>query len=96
VNDTLSLPQHTISPPQTVIDASTTRTQEIQFPALDSGFTLPKEWHNFYRKKYCQKTAIYTAVVLTEDAIKKCGCENVRCTTNSNKYTGKCGFVPNI
>jgi len=91
-NDIASEEQNTSSPPLTAIDASTTRPQDIHFPVMDSGFTLPKEWHNFYRKKYCRKTAIYTAVVLTEDAIKKCGCENVRCTTNSSKYTGKCGF----
>ena len=91
-HDTVSLPQHTISTPQTKIAALTTRTQEIQFPILDSGFTLPREWQSFYRKKYCQRTAIYTAIVSTEDAIKKCGCENVRCSTNSIKYTGKCGF----
>jgi len=51
-----------------------------EFPTAPDGFTLNVEWHSFYKKRYCKKGKKYVPVVVTEDPMKKCGCE------------GKCKF----
>ena len=63
----------------------------VPFPTID-GFQLPHQWIHFYKENYMSTKRRYTAVVVTSDPIKKFGCENIRCTTNSLTSTVHCGY----
>ena len=53
---------------------------------------MTSEWHSFYNKLYNKKGKEYIPVIVTTDPVKKCGCEGSKCTTNSAKFHGRCGY----
>ena len=55
-------------------------------------YSIPVEWRQFYTLNYCSARKKYTETVTTTEAVKKCGCENVRCYTNTMKFLNRCGY----
>jgi hypothetical protein len=80
-----------VTSPKEVEENIKVATALKDFPTAPDGFKLNEEWYSFYKNKYLKKGKIYVPVVVTEDPIKKCGCEG-KCTTNSAKYNGRCGY----
>jgi hypothetical protein len=77
-------------------DLSTQRIRNVEVPHVDTPtlvdptFSVDEQWLIIYRNKYFNSRKKYVLVEPEEGPTKRCGCENVRCSTTST--VGKCGY----